>query len=72
MYNWATKGWLKSNNKIPENLDIIKKIYNLNKQGYKIDLIKVAGHKGIIGNEMADRLAKGSMSAEEVLARESE
>ena len=71
MYNWATKGWLKSNNKIPENLDIIKKIYNLNKQGYKINLIKIAGHKGIIGNEMADRLAKGSMSADELLARES-
>lgn len=70
MHNWAAKGWLKSNNQVPENLDIIKKIYDLKKQGYMIDLIKIVGHKGILGNEMADRLATGYISAEELLAKE--
>ena len=70
IHNWAAKGWLKSNNQVPENLDIIKKIYDLKKQGYRIDLIKIAGHKGILGNEMADRLATGYISAEELLAKE--
>ena len=59
MYSWASKGWLKSDNKTPENLDIIKKIYELNKNGYYIRLVKVKGHKGIKGNELADDLATG-------------
>lgn len=60
MFSWKKKGWIKSNKKTPENLDIVKEYYDLivNK-GYKIDLIKLKGHSGIAGNELADKLAKG-------------
>ena len=67
MYSWATKGWLKSDNKTPENLDIIKKIFELNKQGNRIRLLKVAGHKGIKGNELADDLATGRIKVEDLI-----
>ena len=67
MYSWATKGWLKSDNKTPENLDIIKKIFELNKQGSRIRLLKVAGHKGIKGNELADDLATGRIKVEDLI-----
>lgn len=70
MYSWASKGWLKSDNKTPENLDIIKKIYELNKQGHRIRLIKVSGHKGIEGNELADDLATGRIKVADILMEE--
>jgi ribonuclease HI len=70
MYSWASKGWLKSDNKTPENLDIIKKIYELNKNGYYIRLVKVKGHKGIKGNELADDLATGRIKAADILMEE--
>ena len=59
MYGWANKGWVKSDNKIPENLDLIKTIYNLIQSGNKINLFKIKGHRGIAGNELADDLATG-------------
>ena len=59
MYGWAKKGWIKSDNKIPENLDLIKNIYNLIQLGNKINLFKIKGHRGIAGNERADNLATG-------------
>lgn len=67
MYSWANRGWIKSDNKIPENLDLIKTYYNLCSQGYRIDLRKVPGHKGIKGNEIADKLATGKITVEEVI-----
>ena len=57
MFRWANKNWLKSDNKTPENLDIIKKYYELYQQGYRIDLRKVAGHSGNYWNEVADQMA---------------
>lgn len=59
MFNWANKGWIKSDKKIPENLDIIKEYYNLEQNGYKIYLKLIKGHQGIPGNEKADALATG-------------
>lgn len=67
MYSWATKGWLKSDNKPPENLDLIKKIYLLNLRGHRIQLVKVKGHFGEKGNELADRLATGALKADDVM-----
>jgi ribonuclease HI len=60
MYNWCANGWIKSDKKEPENLDIIKEIYDfiVNKQ-YKIHFEKVKGHAGNKCNEIADRLANG-------------
>lgn len=57
MFNWANNNWLKSDNKTPENLDLIKTYYDLWQQGYRINLKKVKGHNGNKWNEMADKLA---------------
>ena len=57
MYGWAKRGWVKSDNKEPENLDLIKAFYNLTQQGYVIDLRKCHGHSGDHWNEQADKLA---------------
>ena len=47
MYNWERNGWIKSSdNKPPENLDLIKEYYNLIQEGYRINLIKIKGHYG--------------------------
>lgn len=59
MYGWERNGWLKANGLPPENLDLIKAYYNLIQQGYKINLMKVAGHSGNQWNELADDLATG-------------
>lgn len=59
MYSWEKRGWLKSDNQPPENLDIIKIFFNLNNIGYKYELKKVKGHSGQKWNEMADLLATG-------------
>lgn len=68
MYNWKANGWLKSDNKIPENLDLVQAFDNLVNQGYDINLIKVKGHHGIYWNELADDLAVGRKDAEKVCA----
>ena len=67
MFKWERNGWLKSDNKTPENLDLIKEYYNYILKGYRINLKRVRGHAGILGNELADKLATGKMTTEEVL-----
>lgn len=64
MFNWANKGWKKSDNQTPENLDIIKEYYKLYQEGYRIDLRKIKGHAGHEWNEMADQLATGKINGE--------
>ena len=59
MYGWARNGWIKSDKKAPENLDLIKTYYDLCQEGYKINLQKVRGHNGNEWNELADALATG-------------
>ena len=67
MFSWKNNGWKKTNNQIPENLDLIQEYYNLYEQGYRIDLRKIKGHAGHIGNELADKLATREMTIEEVM-----
>ena len=48
------------------NMDLNKFLINKfaacnKKKGYKIDLRKVAGHSGINGNELADKIATGKI-----------
>lgn len=69
MFSWANKGWIKSDNKPPENLDLIKEYYNLYNQGYRINLQKVKGHNNILGNELADMLATNRITTEEVIKK---
>ena len=66
MFNWARNGWIKSDKKIPENLDLIQAYYDWYQKGYRIDLRKVKGHAGNKWNEIADQLATGKISPEEV------
>ena len=56
-WSWRNRGWLKSDNKEPENLDLIQAYCKLYDMGYHIDLRKCAGHAGNFWNEQADKLA---------------
>lgn len=67
MWGWASRGWLKSDNKIPENLDLIQTYYDLYNQGYRITLLKCRGHAGNQWNEMADKLAVAAKEGKEIL-----
>ena len=66
MFNWARRGWIKSDKQKPENLDLIQAYYDWYQKGYRIDLRKVKGHAGNKWNELADQLATGKISPEEV------
>ena len=61
MFNWANNNWKKSDKKAPENLELIQAYYEHYKRGYRIDLRKCPGHNGILGNEIADKLATGKI-----------
>lgn len=68
MWIWERNGWLKSDNKTPENLDLIREYFNLySKEGYRIQLQKCKGHNGVLGNELADKLATGRITAKEIM-----
>lgn len=61
MYGWAKNNWIKSDKKVPENLDLIHAYYDTLNAGYKINLKKVKGHAGDKFNELADGLATGKV-----------
>lgn len=69
MFGWARNGWVKSDKKIPENLDLIKAYYDLYEKGYRINLQKIKGHAGHEWNELADQLATGNITEEEALKK---
>lgn len=66
MFNWANNGWVKSDKKTPENLDLIQAYYEWYQKGYRIDLRKVKGHAGHKWNEMADKLATGALKGDNI------
>lgn len=62
MHNWKRQGWTRGR-KTVKNVKMWQNIYNLYyilKQE-DVTIIKVAGHAGITGNEMADNLAKKAL-----------
>lgn len=62
MYGWERNNWIKSDNKVPENLDLIKAYYQLVASNeYQILFEYVKGHNGDSYNEMADKLATGEI-----------
>ena len=69
MFFWEKRGWLKSDFKPPENLEIIQAYYEHFKKGYRIDLRKIKGHVGQFYNELADKLATGKITEEEVIRK---
>jgi ribonuclease HI len=59
--NWHQQGWVRAGNKLIENLDLIKQIWEYKKisfPNFRVD--KISGHSGILGNEIADALATGN------------
>lgn len=64
---WKANGWVRSGNKPLENLDLIKEWDRLCNEGYQIDLRYIKGHSGEIWNEIADKLATGQISPQQVL-----
>lgn len=69
MYKWKDNNWLRSNNSVPENLDLVQFYYQLINEGFEINLHKVKGHSGNKWNELADKLAKGQITPEAVVSR---
>lgn len=63
---WRANGWVKSDKKVPENLEIIQAYAELEDKGYHINLVKVLGHAGNYWNEIADKLATGKIDAGDV------
>ena len=66
MFTWAKNDWKKSNKKQPENIDLIKFYYKWWQKGKRIDLHLIRGHAGNKGNMLADALATGKISKDEV------
>ena len=67
MFRWAANGWVKSDKKTPENLDLIQAYYEWYQKGYRIELRKVKGHAGNKYNEIVDKLATGKITTEEIM-----
>ena len=64
IYSWSKNNWKNAKNETIKNLDIILSLYeyyNINFFINQIYIIKVDGHKGIIGNELADALAQADV-----------
>ena len=57
IYNWKKKGWKKSSKKTPENLDLLKQLYDLIEK-YDVEFEWIKAHVGTEENERCDELAK--------------
>ncbi len=67
-YTWELNNWYRANGKPIENLALVQKGYSLLKSNtHNVNINYCKGHNGIEGNELADKLATGEISAEEVL-----
>ena len=62
IHSWSLNGWRNSKKQEVENLDLVLQIYEHAKQGfYHCEVKKCSGHAGEIGNEIADKLARGQI-----------
>ena len=68
-FKWRANNWIKSDNKTPENLDLVQKYMEYIDKGYMIDLRYIRGHNGTLGNELADQLATGKILVSEVMEK---
>lgn len=65
---WKANGWVRAKNKPLENKDLMQRYDQLtSNQGIKIDLKYIKGHAGEWGNELADQLATGKLTPEQVM-----
>ncbi len=60
IWNWANNEWKNSKGREVENIDLVKEIYHYLQLAKNITIVKVNGHNGILGNELADALATGN------------
>lgn len=64
---WRANGWTRAGGKKLENRDLIELYDHYLNTGRKIDLRHIRGHQGHEYNEIADGLATGKLTVEEVL-----
>ena len=60
---WAANNWKNSKDKIVENCELVKQLYQftlINFPNFRIE--KCFGHSGIVGNELADALANDNQA----------
>ena len=71
MHKWKAKNWTKNDKKPIENLDLVVKLYDEYTKGTSFaknfSIVKVKGHSGELGNEIADALAVGDFRRFETL-----
>lgn len=67
MYGWAKNNWTKPDGSAVVNMDIWKQAFqlrtDLESEGGTLKLVKVKGHSGIFGNELADQNASRGVVA---------
>ena len=66
VFGWKSNGWIKSDKKVPKNLDLLKVYCNLFDMIGKIDLRHCKGHADNQWNNLADAIATGKMTPEAV------
>ena len=45
MFSWSSKGWIKGDGKEPENLDLVKTLYELMQYERAIKIVKIKGDR---------------------------
>ena len=71
---WSMNNWYTSSGTPVKNKDIIEKYLSLTwldrkRKNIIPDILYVPGHSGWLGNELADKLATGEMTCEEVMEK---
>lgn len=67
MYGWARQGWSKPDGSEIANVELWKQLFEVRKDlednGVTIKLVKVKGHSGVFGNDIADQNASRGIVA---------
>lgn len=58
--NWERNGWITSNGTTVKYKELVLSISSILRALPVIELVKVKGHSGVVGNEMADDLARAA------------
>ncbi len=62
IFTWALNDWKNSRNIIIDNLDLVQILYDYFNTNFLICQVKkCSGHSNILGNELADALARGDI-----------
>lgn len=68
-YTWEKNNWTRAKNASIQNLILIQEAFKILKNSPNIKLKKIDGHRGILGNELADSLATGNIKSFEMLIK---